>query len=221
MKYYSIGITEDLNLIGSYPQIEKEDDYNLSLSNSYWNVTWERSPDFIPNYKIRINDKAKITNLLSNLSGFYGLTVDENLKNLLLKFNLPQHQFYPINVRYLNKYLNYFWFHFINSLLNYVDFQNSIFELFKKSPYKILEELVFSSLIELQNKVKGLGFEYSIRLKNLKLNDNFPQYDVISLWGITPLILVSENLKMELEKSDLNGFVFNEYKPLICSRIIH
>ena len=83
MKYYSIGITEDLNLIGSYPQIEKEDDYNLSLSNSYWNVTWERSPDFIPNYKIRINDKAKITNLLSNLSGFYGLTVDENLKNLL------------------------------------------------------------------------------------------------------------------------------------------
>src|SRR5690606_13903697 len=103
------------------------------------------------------------------------------LKRLIENFNLPQHKFYSIQVNYHNKKLNYYWFHFINSLLDYVDFQNTIFELFKKSPLRIIEELRFFSINELHNKENKLGFEYGIRLKELKLKDDFPQFDIISL----------------------------------------
>ena len=218
MNYYSLGISDDLNVIGEYPQIEKATDYNLSAIDSYWNVSWNKSPDFSPVYKVKIRNKAKATNLLNNLSGFYGLTMDEDLKSLFSKFNLPKHHFYPVQVSHLKRELNYYWFHFVDSLLAYVDFRKTTFESFKKSPFRIVEELRFSSLDELHKNESELTFENGIRLKKIVLKADFPEFDIISLWGITPLFLVSENLKIELEKSRLTGFTFNEYKQLITSR---
>lgn len=218
MKYYTLGISDDINVIGEYPQVEKASDYNLSTLDSYWNVYWNKTPDFSPIYKIKIRDKAIATNLLNSLSGFYGLSVDENLKNLLNRFNLPEHHFYPIEVSYLKKGLNYYWFHFVDSLFEYVDFNNTTFDFFKKSPYKIIQQFKLLSLDELHKKESELTFEYGIRLNKLVLKPDFPQFDIISLWGITPLFLVSDKLKNELEKSDLTGFIFNEYQPLFISQ---
>jgi hypothetical protein len=216
MKYYSIGKSTDLDTIGEYPQIEKEYDYNLADPHSYWNVSWNKLPDFNPVYKIKIQHKAKITNLLNNLSGFYGLTVDRSLKELLSKFKLPEHKFYPIQVAQNNKQLDYYWFHFVNSFLEYVDFQNTTFELFRATPpFNVLKELSFSSVSELHKMEDKLNFEKDICLKKIILKKNFPNYDIISLSNIAPILLVSENLKKALEESDLNGFVFGEYEPLI------
>lgn len=214
MKYYTLGISDEINVIGEYPQIEKAIDYNLSNSDSYWNVSWNKTPDFSPVYKIKIKDRAIATNLLNNLSGFYGLSVDENLKRLLKKFNLPKHHFYPIEVSCLNQRINYYWFHFVDSLLDCVDFNNTTFDFFKKSPFIIINEFQFLSFDELRNKESELNFEYGIRLKKLVLKSDFPQFDIISLWGITPIFLVSEKLKIELEKSGLTGFMFNEFHAL-------
>jgi len=193
MKYYTLGISDDLNVIGAYPQIEKEDNYNVSSVDSYWNVSWNQFPDFMPVYNIKINDKAKATSLLSTLSGFYGLTVDVALRGLIEKFNLPAHQFYPIQVKHFGQKLEYYWFHFVNSFLNYVDFQNTIFECFKKSPLQIIGEFKFQSVDELHKKKSELSFGQGIRLKHLVLRNNFPEFDIISLWNITPIILVNTN----------------------------
>ncbi len=218
MRYYTIFKSNELNVIGEYPQVQKIEDYNLSLPNSYHNVFWDKFPDFEPNYEIKIKDKATPTNLLHSLSGFVGLTVDEKLKTLLERFNLPPTQFYPIEVLYKNEYLRYYWFHFVNSFLDYIDFEKTTFERFQKSKFKILEEFKVSSMEEFHRLKKELNFEKGIRLKKLVLTNSFPNYDVINLRNITPLTLVSEKLKKELEKSDFNGFEFSEYKPLITSQ---
>lgn len=94
MRYYTLGISVDLDVIGTYPQIEKESGYNLAdPPHSYWNVTWDKIPDFNPVYKIKLKSKAKSTSLLNSLSGFCGLTVNEELKSFLERFNLPEHNF--------------------------------------------------------------------------------------------------------------------------------
>jgi hypothetical protein len=217
MKYYTIGFTDDLSIIGAYPQIAKEDGYNLSSFDSYWNVSWDKIPDFAPNYHVKINENANPTSLLRSLSGFYGLTVDSALKNVLIRFNLPPSKFYPVNVMYHNKYLEYYWFHFVGSLLDYIDFHETTFELFEKSPFKVLKQIKLSSAMELHGLQEELTFERAIRLKALRLTSNFPRYDIISLWNIVPLFLVSEKLKTTLERSGLNGFTFKEYEPLLLS----
>ncbi len=214
MKYYTISKSNELTVIGDYPQVEKLESYNLSLNDSYWNVSWDRFPNFKPNYQIRIKDKAIPTSLLHSLSGFVGLTINVRLKQFLERYNLPPHEFYSIKVSHLNKRLDYCWFHFIDSCLNYVDFKSTTFELFQKSSFKILKELQLSSVEHFHELEEELNFEKGIRLKRLVLSSNFPNYDIISLHSITPIILVSENLKIELEKSVFNGFEFNEYKPL-------
>ncbi|MCU0420647.1 MAG: hypothetical protein MUC38_13420 [Cyclobacteriaceae bacterium] len=217
MKYYTIGFTDELSIIGAYPQVTKEDGYNLSSFDSYWNVSWDKIPDFAPSYHVKINDNAKPTNLLRGLSGFYGFTVDLALKSLLIKFNLPPSKFYPIHVTYHGKNLEYYWFHFVNSLLDYIDYNGTTFELFEKSPFKLLRKINVSSVTELHELQEGLTFERGIRLKVLTLKNDFPKYDIISLWNITPLFLVSESLKTALEESGLNGFTFREYEPLLSS----
>lgn len=218
MRYYTLGVSVDLDVIGVYPQIEKESSYDLANPHSYWNVTWDKIPDFRPVYKIKLKSRAKSTSLLSSLSGFCGLTVNEELKSFLEGFNLPEHNFYPIQVYRQDKDLNYYWFHFVNSFLDYVDFDNTLFELFRKSKFEVLEEFTISSVEELHKKEDELNFEKGIRLKKIVLKDNFPNYDIIRLSNISPIFLVSENLKIELEKSSLTGFSFNEYKPLITSQ---
>lgn len=220
MKYYSIGTSDDLSIIGAYPQVLKEDNYNLSLQNSYWNVSWNKIPDFIPDYRIKLNELAKPTNLLNSLSGFYGVTVDKKLKHILRAFNLPEHKFYPIVVKKDSQILDYYWFHFVNSLIPYIDFQNTLFEKHRKSPFKIIEELNITSINELHQIESELNFEQGIRLKYLKLKDNFPKFDVISLWNLTPLILVSEKLKKTMEKSGITGVTFLEYKQLVITEHI-
>ncbi|MDN3673867.1 hypothetical protein QWY99_12480 [Flavobacterium branchiarum] len=215
MKFYTFFNTDELNTIGDYPQIEKSENYNLSSPDSYWNVPWNQFPNFKPLYSIKIRDKALNTNFLHSLPGFKGLTIDDNLKNIIEKFNLPPHQFYKIEVVHRNQELKYHWFHFIESLLGYIDFEKTTFELFQKWPLTVLKEIKVSSIEELHKLEVELNFEKEILIKKIALLDTFPNYDIISLNNITPLILVSEKLKKTLEESELKGFEFKEYKQLV------
>jgi hypothetical protein len=214
MKYYTIETSDDISVIGAYPQVVKEENYNLSSPISYWNVSWDKIPDFTPDYRIKLNDAAKPTSLLNTLSGFYGLTVDKYLKNILERFNLPEHNFYPIEVRKDNQALDYYWFHFVDSLIPFIDFKNTLFEKYRKFPLKVMEELRFTSINELHKIESRLNFEQGIRIKDLKVNNNFPKFDVISLWNLTPHILISENLKKTIENIGFTGLTFLEYKAL-------
>ena len=50
-------------------------------------------PDFVPDYKLELYPKAKVTNFLQNNPANFGWIVDEKLKNVLEKHKLPRHQF--------------------------------------------------------------------------------------------------------------------------------
>lgn len=215
MKYYTFFNTDELDIIGEYPQIQKSENYNLSSFDSYYNVFWNKFPEFEPSYSIEIKEKALQTNLLYSLTGFQGLTIDGELRKIFSEFKLSPHRFYPIEVVHHNKQLNYYWFHFIDSFINYIDFEKSTFELFQKWPYTVLKEFKVLSVNELHKLEGELNFEKEIQIKKLVLLENFPNYDIISLRNITPLILVSEDLKKSLEMSKLKGFDFKEYKLLI------
>lgn len=215
MKYYTFFNTSELTIIGEYPQIEKLENYNLSSPDSYWNVLWNKFPEFEPIYGVKIRKKAIATNLLHVLPGFQGFIMDEELKELISKFKLPPHRFYSVDVIHNNKQLKYYWFHFIDSFLNHVDFEKTTFVLFQKWPFTILKEFRVSSVDELHRLEGELNFEKEIQIKQLVLLNSFPNYDIISLRNITPLILVSEVLKKSLEASKLTGFDFREYELLI------
>ncbi|RAV97588.1 hypothetical protein DQQ10_27625 [Pseudochryseolinea flava] len=144
----------------------------------------------MPKYDIQIKHKAKPTNLLSSLSGFYGLTIDDKFKDILQRFNLPPHQFYPVNVTHRKVQLSYYWFHFVNSFLDYIDFTSSVFETFTLTPFNILNEFKVSSIKQLHALEREANFEKSIRPRALVLKENFPGYDIISLSNVAPLTLV-------------------------------
>ena len=215
MKYYTFFNTDDLSIIGDYPQIEKSENYDLSSPQSYWNVFWNKFPEFDPIYSVKIRNKGKGTNLLHALPGFQGLVIDDKLKDLISKFKLPPHRFYPVEVLHHNRELKYNWFHFINSFLSYIDFEKTTFELFQKWPFTVLEVFQVSSVDQLHKLQEELNFEKDIHIKQLVLLNSFPNYDIISLRNITPLILISEELKRSLEASELKGFDFKEYELLI------
>ncbi len=214
MKYFSITPTDNLNEIGYYPQIIKREGYNPTLPNGYWNVNWENFPEFIPNYEVNIHPKAKPTNFLDKSPGLYGLIIDMKFKEILECHLLPEHKFYSINVYYKENRLEYYWFHFINNITNYLSIKDSSIEIFSKTPFKVIEEVEISSFIKIHEITQNLPFEKGSRIKKIVLNENFPLYDIISLWNLAPIFLISEKLKIALESNGINGFEIKEFEKL-------
>src|SRR5690606_12565480 len=167
MIYNIISTTDNLNEIGSYPQVKEGKRHDYGAIESYWNVSWENFPNFVPKYQLEILEKAKRTNFLNNLSGFYGFTIDLEFKKILERHKLPPCNFYPVEVLYKNKNYDYYWFHFINSLLPYIDFEKSSFEIFRTNPFKIFEEGPLISIDNIHKVSDKLSFEKSVRIKEI------------------------------------------------------
>lgn len=215
MKYFIINNTDNLMEIGHYPQIIKRPGYNPAVPNGYWNVRWDKKPNFMPNYESEIHTKAKATNFLEKSSGLYGFIIDEQFKVILTKHHLPDSNFYPVKVFHNENLLNYYWFHFINSSIEFIDFKSSIMEIFNTTPFKIIEEINIESINQINEISQSLSFEKGIRIKELVFRSNFPFYDVISLWNFAPIILISEKLKNALEGAEMTGYELKIYDKLI------
>ncbi len=217
MKYFIISNSNELSEIGNYPQVEQIEGFNYYSSKGYLNVSWKELPSFSPDYSVKIHGWAKPTNLLHSLSGVSGLTVDSKLKNILGEFNLPEHRFFAIDVFYKKKRLDYYWFHFTNSFLEYIDLDKSEFEKIRNQNFEPVENLKVKSLSELNDNKRKLTFEFSIREKVIALKPNFPNFDIISMRGVKPIFLVSERLKTEIENNQITGCHFSEYKRMILT----
>ena len=53
--YYNIGRSDDLEVIGHYPQTSLKKGYNPSLSDSHWAVKPDSFPNFIPNLELEFS----------------------------------------------------------------------------------------------------------------------------------------------------------------------
>jgi hypothetical protein len=136
MLYYKFAAAVDTPETGpEYPQIQKmAPGYDYDASNSVYALSKEylKLPEYAPNLDYFIlASKAKPTDLLSAAVIYGGFLVSEKFKNLLERFQLPTHKFYPAQVKWRKEFLNYFWMHTICDLTDYVDYSSSKFFVYQ------------------------------------------------------------------------------------------
>jgi len=121
----------------------------------------------------KLASKSKLTDILSQAAiSANGLLVNQKVKDILARFNLMQHRYYPVTVYIKKSTAQYYWLHLVdNSLITFVDFPNSQFYT-TKFGYKE-EDIILDSYQDYLTKLDGLGFMGGIGSDSIKLNDNF------------------------------------------------
>ncbi|WP_024770552.1 hypothetical protein [Aquimarina macrocephali] len=215
MKYYSINnVSDDLEIIGHYPQLALKRGYNPTLSDSYKQVKANNFPDFVPNLELELHPKANPTDFLPRVGPYFGIFVNEKMKDVLENHNLPRHHFYPIKIFKSDIALNYFWLHYIvDDFWNYLDIESSYAELKKMVDpvtYVVDKKIPIQSrdqIIKEDYKQKGTDI---LAIGQIKMKRGFPKYDLYQVDCLSYNTIISEALKEALLTEGLTGF---ETKP--------
>jgi len=141
--YFNLGTSEDLYTIGSYPQISQTENNIFNSPFSTQRINYGNIPNEIPYLELEFYKNAKITDMLSSTTPYFGLIINVKLKNLLEQFNIPKYKFYPI-VLFRNKInvKDYYWFNFYDDIFQYIDMKKSKFILKWRD---VIEEFCFTS----------------------------------------------------------------------------
>lgn len=140
--YYIYSFSDDLNVIGYYPQVSLRQGYNPRLAESHWQVKRDEFPDFIPNLELELHRKAIPTDYL-HFSDLNGIIVSDKFKEILKLHNLPKHEFYPIKIYYNNTLLKYYWFHYlIDDFWNLLNKDKSYAEIVNIDTYPNIEGII-------------------------------------------------------------------------------
>lgn len=211
MKYYNLTSTSDLGIVGEYPQVSTTKDSLLGSPFSTIKVNYGEIPEEIPFLELEFEKKAKTTDLLSTYSPYFGIIVSEKLKKLLQTFRLPPHKFYPVNVINKNEIIPYYWFNFYDNASKYIDYKNSIIEIYHKFNFKTLSIMNIESEENLREINSHLGFERNIKLRKISFNKDFPDYDIFmnNVLGFGNN-LISKNLLKTLQEDNITGLLFSE-----------
>ena len=128
--YFNLGTSENLYTIGSYPQISQTENNIFNSPFSTQRINYGNIPNEIPYLELEFYKNAKITDMLSSTTPYFGLIINVKLKNLLEQFNIPKYKFYPI-VLFRNKInvKDYYWFNFYDDIFQYIDMERSKFIL--------------------------------------------------------------------------------------------
>lgn len=217
MKYFSISPTNDLEVIGHYPQTDFSDNYNPTLPESHWQVKFNEFPDFKPNYKLDIHPKAIPTNLISGTGGYLGLLIDFELKQLLEQHNLPQCHFYRIDVQHNNKLLNYYWLHYVmDDVWKNIELESSeirIQHLSNSNNYVVLPMINKDYMTHLHNYFLN-NHEFHIIPEKIILKNKIKELDIIDLSFLHSKPLISYRLKKAIEEQGMNGYGLKLFKPI-------
>ena len=217
MKYYSIGRSNEIEVIGHYPQTERtsQSGCHVDAFNSERNVKANQFPEFEPNYGIDIHPNAIETDLLDKTVCLeFGMVVSEKLKLILSDFKLPPHKFYPVKT--FNSSKQYYWFHYITDFEKYIDFKDTIVERFNLIGLEVIEELKFKSshdlYLEKRKSIMDIG--KPVRYKTITLLKDFPNYDLFEVKGAQNFTLITEQLREILIKEKITGFEFLEFDKI-------
>lgn len=212
MKLYSIQRTNDISVIGFYPQTErtKQKGYHIDDYNSERNINPDSFPDFTPKYGLDLNLKSNETDVIDSGNLGFGLVVSERLKKILEEFKLPPSKFYAIDV--YNSKTKYYWFHYITNITEYIDYPNTEIELYKNRAPFVVEELTsYDSFSELMTSKKSLPYNLGMRYKSIHLKSTFPNYDCFEITGAQYFTLLSFELSERLAKENITGLEYSEY----------
>lgn len=212
-KYYKIENQIDteevgLNISSQTDGLVGQNTFNSK--NSYSIFSHHNLPDeFNPTETIKLANSAKQTDFISTglISG-NGFIVSAKLKNILEQFKIVDHKFYEIPIEHRQKKVEgYYWLHMFNPEQDYVDFDNSIFQVRKFS--KVLkDDLKFNSIEEYWEERKNYKSGQLFRLKELKLKEN--NYDILYVGVGGTMKLVSEELVNKLIDMKITGYKVSE-----------
>lgn len=130
MKYYLLSNSANKNEVGIYPQTTGLVDGYVEFSdNSMVNLTSDELPNFIPDLRFELEEKAILTDIISvsNLDYAVGFFMNEKAKNIFQKFKVITHKYYDGALNVKGKILSYSWLHIVNSSFSGIDFLNSTF----------------------------------------------------------------------------------------------
>ncbi len=214
MKFYNIGRTNEIRVIGNYPQTSRLDRYPVYADDYANKVQYDSFPNFQPKYGLVLSDKSIETDLLDRASLDFGMVVSERFKSLLERCILPPNKFYPIEVAGSTK--RYYWFHYIANFEQYVNFSKTEIEVYKSLPPFDVEErlsLPYNKIVQLSKELVTKRGK-SIRYSQISLKEDFPNYDIFEITGAQHFTLISERLKEELIRQNITGLEIVEYNKI-------
>lgn len=208
MKYFFLKNSAKKEEIGNvYPQCEgMAEGYThkrFEQPNSMTKLTNDSFPGQDPDLLFDLNKKGILTDVVSpsNLSA-KGLLVNQRTKHILDEFDLMPHKYYPATIREKGISYDYFWLHLVKKDLSGIDFQESEFEI-TNLVYMPISDIEISDFEDYMEKAKSLSMKH-IRAKKIVL-DKTIKTDLIYFRYISSDILISENLAIELAKSNITG----------------
>lgn len=214
MKYYSIGRSDDLKVIGKYPQTLLKPDYNPLVKNGPYFMNSNEFADFELNYELVLNTKAKPTNYLDGYANHFGMIIDLEFKNILERFNLPSHRFYPIKVDYKGDLLDYYWFHYIIDIWQYANIESSSALIMKKFDFEIEKIIPIPDLTTIGEFKENLSYKQELMLNKLVLKTNFDVIKISKVQFVPELF--SEPLLNALQDAGMTGFEARHFDKIIC-----
>lgn len=145
MNYYLVSNDTNLEKIGAFMQckgIPSGDKYDykwFNQPNSMTRLTNRAYPQDDPDLVFELKEDAFLTDIISpsNISAV-GILLNKRTKDLLRKFNLADHKYYPAKVIVNGSQCDYFWLHFVKNDFSGLDLEKSIFynSLFKTDKHK-------------------------------------------------------------------------------------
>lgn len=213
MKYYTINWEDDLNVIGHYPQTSFKKGYNPTIDGVY-NVCRNSFPNFVPNIDFKLHKKAKRTSFLESAAISFGMIINSKFKDVLKKFNLPPHAFYPIKVYHKGELLDYYWFHYIvRDFWDWLDKNKSKAVITdNKKGFQAVAEIDLSlKLANIKELDDSLPYYQNMKWEKIIFKPDFPKYDVYETQTMQYRTLISRSLLNALQEEGMTGFTAKPY----------
>jgi hypothetical protein len=227
MSYYIFKPAIDTPETGSvFPQVQKmRPGYNYQATNSVHALSREveHLPEYSPDLDyFVVNSKAKLTDLLSVAVAYGGFLISPKLKELLEKFNLPAHKFFPAKVSYKTRMYDYYWVHVICDLTNDVDYMHSTFFIYHNYSQN-LGFITVSSKEDLLRKKEKLKKDNPDKTVTIWAEKIFFQPTVINDLDLFQIGLfnsdyyISQKLKEEIINSKILGVSITDANNLFIT----
>jgi len=209
MKYFTIKSTSEKKIIGNeFPQIQTmAGSVNRADDNSVYNVFPDAFPEFVPNLNYFVlHRNSKVTDVLSASMISGGFIVNTRVREILEKYSLPEHRFYPATVECNNKLDdNYAWFFFVSDVLDFIDYGRTKFYL-----CDMLDNRIRDCQVDSANNLRAmkdiLQDDRNINSDHVYLMETFhDRFDIFKVTFGDYRTYVSERLKDAFDQAGITG----------------
>lgn len=224
MKYYVLKKVNDEKVVGVVPQTEgMVAGYDRDADNSVSRMEPYRIPNFLPNIDaIKLSNKAKLVDWLSDPLTGPGLLVSDNFRMILSEHNLCIHEFYDVILAYKGKRISNYSYMKLGETLEEtgcIVFALTQYVL-KPSPWlhEAPEVLSISDVSELwdykKKQVSEKPFFNLLPQGDLVVNEKFDINCDLFFLRSGNFFVVSEKLKLAIQENKLVGIAFQEISEL-------